>query len=133
MPFKLIRPRSTAWLDITALALAAGAVSGRLYLEREGRDVILEFQDFVPSAVAAASVTLTGVLPSGFWPPRFVELPLAPRIQGSTSEIGGAVRVRTEGTLDFYRPEAGAKARGQVRFRTHQAMPAPSDWPGVKL
>ena len=107
------------WRDITP----TGTVSGRVLVMRDGRTVWLDFQDWVPSATAQASLVIDGVIPDGLRPVRSHELALAPRVHDAASETKGATRVYPAGSLALYRVAAGGTVRGLVSYPTPQAMP----------
>lgn len=130
MSFKLIRPRSTGWWDITSRVQVPS--SGQILVMREQDTVWLDFRDFVPSIEAASSIVLSGVLPPGFRPPREVSVPLGPRVFNAANEVKGSVRVYLAGNLAFYRVNAGALVRGINSFPTSDAF-TPTAQGGVKL
>lgn len=130
MAFKLIRPRSTGWWDITSRVQVA--VSGQILVMREQSTVWLDFRDFVPSTETVSSLFLADVLPPGFRPPRDVSVPLGPRVHDAANEVKGSVRVYLAGNLALYRVNAGALVRGINSFPTMQAFPSTVQG-GVKL
>ena len=102
--------------DITSTL--TGVTSGKVFLTRIGQQVWLDFQDVVVSG-AESFVQWNGAIPTGFRPPRMVDLPM----QGRTSnDTAGPARVSSGGQVIVYRP-AGT-IRGLVSWFTREASPA---------
>lgn len=113
--------RATTPLDITSTIPTATA--GNLLIWRDGNTVWMHFKNLVVSDVERPDMINYNVIPVGFRPLDSFELPLGPRVFGSTNEVNGSARIYGT-TLVLYRVPAGGFVRGLVSFPTNDPMPA---------
>ncbi len=121
MPFRLVKRRSTAPLDITASL--PNVASGQLLVWRDGSTVWLHFVNLKFAITSRQDIVMANVIPPGFQPLAPCELPLAPRTRDSAEEAQGNARAYSH-TLIVYRVPAGGIVRGIVPFPTGDAMPS---------
>lgn len=111
--------------DITP---AVGVTTGKFYLSRSGPLVTLQADGVVAAVDDGMSYkTFNSLVPSGFYPTRWVDFRTAPR---SGTEPSNTVRVDANGRVVFY-GYTGQVIRGVWTWRTSQAVP--STLPGVAV
>lgn len=120
MPFRLIKRRATAPLDITASL--PNVASGQLLIWRDGSQVWLHFVNLRFSITSREDLVMNNVIPPGLQPQGVFELPLAPRTRDAADEVQGNARIYGH-TLVLYRVPASGIARGLVAYPTLDVMP----------